>query len=59
MSTFGHSHGVCVEAVGGAVSEAASSGPSSTPPPMAGACRRDPPPGCSSLWGLLEELWGQ
>lgn len=59
MSTFGHSQGVCVEAVGGAVFEAASSGPSSTPPPMAGACRRDPPPGCGSLWGLLEELWGQ
>ena len=59
MSTFGHSQGVCVEAVGGAVSEAASSDPSSTPPPVAGACWRDPAPGCGWLWGLPEELWGQ
>lgn len=45
MSTFGHSQGVCVEAVGGAVSEAASSDPSPTPRPVAGACWRDPAPG--------------
>ena len=48
-----------MEAVGGAVFKAASSRPKLNLPPVAGACWRDLGPGCSWLWDLLEELWGQ